>query len=903
MRSAFFILVLLVSVARAEPTITVPELEAQIEARVPKVAEFDVIRREAAKRGLRIWLFGGTAAAYAHYVRWDMLRAKGDGRYQTNATPGNENGRFDYDFTNIYRSTQDLDLVVDGDAKAAKEFQDYLARRFPFFVGAKSNWEIRPLREGIDNKMALLGDFDFDNQHTDSNSTGMIELTKPPSGERVVRDLRDWNAKEPNFPIDVAKGEIHYYHSPTHEKTSLAKEGKNPPIFSVIRYLTKAFQYELKPREEDLVVIRKIIADFDASAARKDPAIMRWMNKHGVKLYKHAVNLEYASDMLDKLGLKKKLASMGDPAEAQSIAWWMRKAVLASKPFGTSGKTAGELGITEVAHETNSFFAYESITRAHTGDPNVFYSRGNVPTEAAVHGDGFYTAIGKKGARGSGQTIRFTVDKDAREGTDFLYIREHNYVVFLNKRALKVIPESLNLDFLGFFEMLANGDQIAPDDQALLEKFKRKIAGQLSSGKVPQEHIDKVIAIVKGELGKLQTLNEVVLLEWFRTPLAYQHPELFEALVERMREAKWGGARGRFGRIAGNFIEGYAKNVPPGQLFEKLAQSPIRALFEELKALPPGTNLGEGTVWSHMGTPLFHGVNEAIGGILADELLSPTPSAEAMRFFDDFHAAEQRLRGDTRGRPSPDSAPWKPIVEMLRRAVTADPSFRDEAKETLRARDALSASERIGSLFAFGNPSEKLLDVFIDLFAQHTEGYRFPALEMLDALPRIKSPELRKKIAKLLTDRYYLAGDVDDHHLRSKDELTALTAAEISLRRKLGEETSRHRLIDMQLRSFLTPGTLDTRIRRIYYQLATKENRVAFLELARKILTDPETVKGLKAAQAAMRAAKYKVPDEETDALAMTTKLLERERAGGLLGRATFECVRAVRWIGSLLSP
>ena len=99
-----------------------------------------------------------------------------------------------------------------------------------------------------------------------------------------------------------------------------------------------------------------------------------------------------------------------------------------------------ELGLTIVAHETNDFLAYESITRAHTGAPNVFISRSNATGEAAVHGNGFYTAVGKKGARGSGITIRFTVDPDAREGVDFFLTNggttgEGAYIVWLNRNA------------------------------------------------------------------------------------------------------------------------------------------------------------------------------------------------------------------------------------------------------------------------------------------------------------------------------------------------------------------------------------------------------------------------------------------------------------------------------------
>src|SRR5262249_46768242 len=155
-------------------------------ARRERVPEFQFIKEEAERRGLRVWLFGGTAAGYAHYVKWDVLRELGDVRFQPN--------RFDYDYTNIYRSTQDLDIVVDGSAQDAAAFEQELKSRFPHFLGSKAaGWEVRSIKEARGDKGGLLGDFGFMNQHTDSNSTGMVELTDPAKGEAVVRDIRDFD--------------------------------------------------------------------------------------------------------------------------------------------------------------------------------------------------------------------------------------------------------------------------------------------------------------------------------------------------------------------------------------------------------------------------------------------------------------------------------------------------------------------------------------------------------------------------------------------------------------------------------------------------------------------------------------------------------------------------------------
>lgn len=479
-------------------------LANEIEARRNRVAEFELIRNEAQKLGLRLWLFGGTAASFSHYVKWDLLREQGDTRFQEH--------RFDYDYTNIYRSTQDLDLVVNGDAQTAQAFEMILQKKFPYFLGSKAAaWEVRSLTEAREDKGGLLGDFGFMNQHTDSNSTGMIELTDPPRGEAIVRDIRDWeNHQMSRFLKDVAEGNVSFYFSATHSETPLAKAEKNPPILAVIRALTKAFQYDLKFSEMDLAIFKKVIEHFNQKQVLTQDYTARWIEKNGKKLFLHAVNLESAWDMLEKLGLREKLISIqNNPQIQDSLAWWMSKEPLRSKPVGEGvGRTAASLGMDVVAHETSDFYAYEAMTRSHMGAPNVFISRAKSSGEAASHGDGFYTAIGKKGAKGTGITIRFQVDPQAREGTDFVLekaqgnrrLEEGTYVVWKNKNAIRVIPESLEMSPVEYFEFLSGGKTIEHEDQALLWKLKRKLDHSIALGRIPESQMEEIRFIVRAHL-------------------------------------------------------------------------------------------------------------------------------------------------------------------------------------------------------------------------------------------------------------------------------------------------------------------------------------------------------------------------------------------------------------------
>ncbi|MFL5812057.1 MAG: hypothetical protein ACJ763_00650, partial [Bdellovibrionia bacterium] len=369
----------------------------------------------------------------------------------------------------------------------------------------------------------------------DSNSTGLIEITMPKNGEHVVRDVRDWNSKEPYFLKDVHDEMLHYYFSPLHGTTKFAKEGRNPPILSAIRFLTKAFQYELKIRPEDLEQIKKVIQEFDPKETAKNDYVAKWIEKNGKKLIQNAVNIEYAKNTLEQLGLREKLQSIkGDVSLTESLAWWMNKEPLRSHALGQgTGKTAKELGLDIVAHETKTFLAYESITRAHTGDPNVLISRNDASEESAAYGDGFYTKTGKEGARGTGLTIRFHLDPNAREGHDFSYVPEHDFVVVKNKTALKVIPESLDIGPLEYFQMLSSSEsQLKSSDRGILEKLRRRIDAKLQA--ISDEEFQEILKIIQSEVQNSRNLEESpVLSEWFSLPTSAKHPEIVTAVLNK----------------------------------------------------------------------------------------------------------------------------------------------------------------------------------------------------------------------------------------------------------------------------------------------------------------------------------------------------------------------------------
>ena len=135
----------------------------------------------------------------------------------------------------------------------------------------------------------------------------------------------------------------------------------------------------------------------------------------------NAIDIEQAVNLIDEVGLREKLISISDRTKEDSMAWWLSKEPLRTKQVGAgAGSRAIEIlphnkeGEIIVAHETNSFSAFESITKSHKGYANVLISRQKNIGETAIYGDGHYVRLGRVGARGTGLTIRYLLNPNAR---------------------------------------------------------------------------------------------------------------------------------------------------------------------------------------------------------------------------------------------------------------------------------------------------------------------------------------------------------------------------------------------------------------------------------------------------------------------------------------------------------
>ncbi len=459
------------------PSLSLEELRTGLVHGLERVDEFVFIKKRAKEIGIKVYLFGGTASAFAHYVKWDLLRLKGDTRFHQS--------RFDYRYINIYRSTQDLDIVVDGPTSAIATLQSDLSEQFPYLQGSKAEkkaWEVRSLRENVGDKLALLNNPDFLNQHTDSNSVGLVEITDPLHPEERIRDLKEWdNLQNSGFVSDLLEGKIHFYFSDKHHTTKFFMEGRNPPILAVIRYFIKVLQLDLEMRPEDEPLLRRIIEEFDPTSIASHNYLPKWFADNGPKLIQNSIDVEKAFNLLERVGLRAKLKLIGNPNVHGSLSWWMNKEPLKTYPLGTvppgtfpvpeKGPTAAKLGLDIIAHETTSFLVYEAITRSHQGLPNILISRPNHPGEAAAYGPGYYAMVGERsGFRGTGFTIRAHLDPAAVSGIDFTL--HGKFIVIKNRAAIRIISENISMDLIEYYNWLKATESLSADDLGIFHRLR-----------------------------------------------------------------------------------------------------------------------------------------------------------------------------------------------------------------------------------------------------------------------------------------------------------------------------------------------------------------------------------------------------------------------------------------------
>lgn len=212
---------------------------------------------------------------------------------------------------------------------------------------------------------------------------------------------------------------------------------------------------------------------------------------------------------------------------------------LLSHPLANQGQTAREIfgaGPILVSHETTDMIAYESITRSKRGEPNVFTSREETAGETALHGEGFYVRLGREGARGGGITIRFHLDPNAREGEDFILIPSIQYLVIKNRRAIRVVDETVALNVVDYFRFLSQ-QPLTNADRGVWKMMELQIRSELQTP--TKEETRTIIQIALDacltEIGTAGSTGAAPIrhLSWITSAL-WDHPEFGPALRKKI---------------------------------------------------------------------------------------------------------------------------------------------------------------------------------------------------------------------------------------------------------------------------------------------------------------------------------------------------------------------------------
>lgn len=430
--------------------------EKDIDAHLTNVEEFMFIKAWAEVHQRRVYLFGGSATAFCVYTRWFKEFQNGSPRFSAD--------KFNFALPNIYHSNQDIDILIDGSTSEAEELQRQLQKRYPYekVAGGKviSVWEVRPLRHSIDMKADILDNNDFQNQNTDSNSTGLVEITNPPSDRSRIQDLRRAFDGEGRFFQDVVNGQITYYHTRQHETTTRAK-ASNPILISAVRFLIKLFEYDLKTDEISLDRVAKIIKSADIEKITTQRGARRWLEKNAAKLLNNAVNVEAADKVLKKLGLTTKLADVGEKNDPQSMNQLLKLTPLPSLPINSgpgqdASLTAATLGVSRVYLKVSDFLTFERLRSATVGAPNILV----YPQRKLYGPDRPAVAVSVQPENNlNGIWVALDVNPNALRGKDF-EISSKNSVNVFNRSALTVAPESLVIPREKFIEFVSsNADE------------------------------------------------------------------------------------------------------------------------------------------------------------------------------------------------------------------------------------------------------------------------------------------------------------------------------------------------------------------------------------------------------------------------------------------------------------
>ena len=411
-----------------------------------EVKEFAAISELASKMNLRVWLAFGSAASFAYHIKFSILAKQEPHKYNK-----------DYEhlaYSNLFRSNQDLDLVLDATPEESIEFQKRLLNEYPYLAGLKIHWDLRTLNYDIGNlgdisyREALLQNWSFAHQHSDSHSLGLIEL-RPLSDYNkspLVRDARNWDSNKSQFLQDVLDSNLSIYYSNSHAKTERYKNGTNPAYFPAIRALIKASQYNAKINSNGMRALSQMFQSLPRANGKISDFEKKFLARFIPKLFHNSIDLNYTHFLIDALRIRQRLIEIADAIDNQDIKWWLQRSPLPnysqkkySAKHSLAKQIAQQLGVHKIVlmHSFKTFGDYESIIRSPYLQMNAFREEQIVLGNGIVlKNRGIKTQLMQAGTRLSGYNVIYELKPDAVSEYDFMYFKDKQVFIILNADAV-----------------------------------------------------------------------------------------------------------------------------------------------------------------------------------------------------------------------------------------------------------------------------------------------------------------------------------------------------------------------------------------------------------------------------------------------------------------------------------
>lgn len=326
---------------------------------------YEYIAQKAQELGFRIWMFGGTAASYALFIKRKLYAEK-------KGIPFYTDGQERPEFFDIYSFLQDADFVIEGtkaqvdQLKAAISDNEWIQyKKKDRWV--RSLWDVMTLR--TDQGRGIIDSDHFLNQHNDTLSQGMIELTPVTAEDQMgapenpvdslkyrIRYARAFSltSKETPFFKAVYEGVNHYLPQERHKETFMYNQGKNPQILSVLRYLVKVSRSGLRIPQESFLKMKEVLEQSQEELTSLNPYATGRIENIVTQLFLESADIHRTLELLRRLGLIETIFEMNSRFyDKHSMAWYLSQALKGNLTFSHARRHYQKVGADQLSRAIN----------------------------------------------------------------------------------------------------------------------------------------------------------------------------------------------------------------------------------------------------------------------------------------------------------------------------------------------------------------------------------------------------------------------------------------------------------------------------------------------------------------------------------------------------------------------